>query len=213
MAAVRKPAALLAALAMSSVACVSRTQIRTDPSGAAVLVDGKYIGTTPVPYADASPMFSEKKIELKLEGYAPVRRAMTIKKDELDVTACLGGCLLIPLIWAYGYPASYTFKMRPLTPPVVLPKANPGDSPALTAYRRGTALYEQGEFKPAVREFLAAYALEPRASLLYNVALAYDRAYARKEAILHYERYLASTGDLPKRALAERRLQQLKAMQ
>jgi tetratricopeptide (TPR) repeat protein len=79
-------------------------------------------------------------------------------------------------------------------------KAAPVD-PKIQAAKRffesGQLLYNRGEFLDAAKEFERAYAEDPRAGLLYNVAQAYDKGGDRVKAVAAYRKFVASPSDGP----------------
>jgi tetratricopeptide (TPR) repeat protein len=70
------------------------------------------------------------------------------------------------------------------------------DEPIARAhYMTGLAYYDKGDYHEAVREFVAAYALAPRAPLLYNIARAYEKLGDAGRAIDFYQRFLKTGPD------------------
>jgi hypothetical protein len=60
--------------------------VRTDPSGAKVIVDGKELGLSPVTFHDASGSQKTFTIEVRKEGYEPVIRVITRQWDSMRLT-------------------------------------------------------------------------------------------------------------------------------
>jgi tetratricopeptide (TPR) repeat protein len=61
-----------------------------------------------------------------------------------------------------------------------------------THYDLGLALYQAQKFEEAIPEFKAAYDLDPKPQLLFNIAQAYRKAGHPREAIQYYDRYLGA---------------------
>lgn len=60
--------------------------VRTDPSGAKVIVDGKELGLSPVTFHDPSGAQKTFTIEVRKEGYEPVVRVITRQWDSMRLT-------------------------------------------------------------------------------------------------------------------------------
>jgi hypothetical protein len=60
--------------------------VRTDPSGAKVIVDGKELGLSPVTFHDPSGSQKTFTIEVRKEGYEPVIRVITRQWDSMRLT-------------------------------------------------------------------------------------------------------------------------------
>ncbi|MEZ4469381.1 MAG: hypothetical protein R3F60_00985 [bacterium] len=88
-----------------------------------------------------------------------------------------------------------------------------GDNPVEALAQRATAEYEAGNFLKAVELYREAYAVGKVSTILYNIALIYDRKIGDPDlAMEFYRQYLATPDADPKassRAMA--RLQELKA--
>lgn len=90
-------------------------------------------------------------------------------------------------------------------------------SPAPDAEARARELFQagadamrQGRYESALASFEEAGRLSDRAGLLFNIALAHERLRHDREALAHYERYLAEADDPPNRAEVERRIEVLR---
>jgi Tetratricopeptide repeat len=57
-------------------------------------------------------------------------------------------------------------------------------------YDQGKAYYRAGAFDLAIQEFLAGYALDPRAGVLFNIARGYEELKDRNKAIEFYKKYV-----------------------
>jgi hypothetical protein len=92
------------------VGCASTTIIRTNPSGANVMVNGNVIGRTPYTQTDTDPvMIPPKQFTLEMPGYqtATVTAAKTDWANVKTIGFALGGFVLWPLwaglLWAPDY--------------------------------------------------------------------------------------------------------------
>lgn len=75
---------------------------------------------------------------------------------------------------------------------------------------KAQALFKSGLFIKAAEAFLEAYAIAPKATMLFNAARAYEEAAALDEAIALYQRYLTlKDADADGRADATKRLAEL----
>ena len=88
-------------------------------------------------------------------------------------------------------------------PPVPAPSTavTEGDVEAQVAF--GRRLSQIGRYEDAVEEFRRAYELRADPRLLYEIAEAYRRLGASKQAHFYYDRYLAMVPDAPDRAEVE----------
>ncbi len=88
-------------------------------------------------------------------------------------------------------------------------RAQDGTSRAREHYERGVGLFDEGQFAAALAEFEAAYAIEPRPALLFNIGQMHARLGHAVESADALERYVREMGDtLPaeRRALVETEL-------
>jgi tetratricopeptide (TPR) repeat protein len=70
-------------------------------------------------------------------------------------------------------------------------KSSPADvAAAKTEYDNGVAAYNQGRFDDAIASFVRAYAFDPAAILLYNIAQSHWKKGDREQALRHYRDYL-----------------------
>ena len=65
-----------------------------------------------------------------------------------------------------------------------------------THYDLALALYQAQKFEESIPEFKAAYKLNPKPALLFNLAQAYRKAGHPREAVEHYDMYLSATPQL-----------------
>jgi hypothetical protein len=94
--------------------CVSTTLIRTEPSEAALYVDGSKVGKTPYTYEDTKPTGSITYLRFVKEGYEE-RQATLVRNEAVDVGAIVGGLLVwVPFLWVMGYKPEHTYELAPL---------------------------------------------------------------------------------------------------
>lgn len=84
------------------------------------------------------------------------------------------------------------------------------DRQALAFYEQGSTAYTEGRYEDAVRAFVQAYELSPRPLLLFNLANAYERMGAHREAIPMLEGYLPHA-PADERPVLETRIANLRA--
>ena len=77
-------------------------------------------------------------------------------------------------------------------------------------HARGMELYKAGDYQRALQEFQAAYEADPNPSLLYNVAETQRQLHQDREALVSYERYLASGPHPRRKEEAQERIEELK---
>jgi tetratricopeptide (TPR) repeat protein len=77
-------------------------------------------------------------------------------------------------------------------------------------FLRGAAAYGDARYEEAVSLFEQAYAIAPEPTLLYNLALARERAGHVAAAIETYERFLVESPDAPERTEVERSIELLR---
>jgi iron complex outermembrane receptor protein len=80
---------------------------------------------------------------------------------------------------------------------------------AQTRSAEGVECFRRGEYAQAIAAFEASYALRPIAELLYDIAQAYRRLGDCKQALRHYQRYLAETVAGPLRDKAAARIAEM----
>ena len=102
---------LIAAFSASLIACASTTQIKTDPAGADLYVDGEKVGKTPYTYTDTRIVGSVVHAKMKKEGFEDLDVSFT-RSEEPDVGAIIGGVLtLVPLLWTMKYKPVHSYEM------------------------------------------------------------------------------------------------------
>lgn len=85
------------------------------------------------------------------------------------------------------------------------------DDEARGVFSAGQAAYAAGRFEDAYGYFGRAYELSPRPELLYNLGLAAASAGHEREAVRHFEAYLAAVPDARNRVIVEARLASMRA--
>ncbi len=70
-------------------------------------------------------------------------------------------------------------------------------------YRRGTQLYDLGQFADAAREYVDAFKLTDKPGFLFNIGQAYRLAGKTKDAAAAYEGFLRRVPESPMRAEVE----------
>lgn len=97
-----------------SVGCVSSTVIRSDPSGAALYIDGSRVGKTPYVYEDTKTVSSTTRVKLKKDGYEDLETVI-VRNEEFQLGPCIGGAfVLIPFLWVMGYRPEHHYELEPL---------------------------------------------------------------------------------------------------
>ncbi len=66
---------------------------------------------------------------------------------------------------------------------------------ASARYDRGLVLYEQGDYRGAIDEFVAAWCAEPSYTVLKDIAQAYERMVDYELAVAYLERYISEVPD------------------
>jgi hypothetical protein len=103
----------LTAVLFSLSGCASTTLIKSNPLGAKLQVDGRFVGETPHFYTDRAVAGTAKRVTLKKEGYGDFDGS--IRREKLSVPALIGGIfLIVPFVWILEYPSQYVFEMGKL---------------------------------------------------------------------------------------------------
>ena len=114
---------LIAAVLVCSllvVGCASSTMIKSNPPGTKVYIEGAYLGDTPYKYSSASVCWSKTAVELKKDGYFPLKGQLS--KTEPNVFNIIMACaLLIPAFWATGYPDEFNYELEPMSSQASIP--------------------------------------------------------------------------------------------
>jgi tetratricopeptide (TPR) repeat protein len=80
-------------------------------------------------------------------------------------------------------------------------------------FERGRTYFEVDEYRKAIAEFKAAHIEKPDAAFLYNIAECYRRLGEVSEALLFYQRFLATAAPGDKtRPVVEQRIAELKTV-
>ncbi len=106
---------LVAACALALLGgCASTILLESEPPGARVVVDGAYLGRTPVRYTDTAPVGTVHRVDLYLQGYDDLHGSFA-RNGPINPGAVCGGLVcLVPLAWVQDYPRSRRFLMRRL---------------------------------------------------------------------------------------------------
>ncbi|MFH1435248.1 MAG: PEGA domain-containing protein [Pseudomonadota bacterium] len=64
-------------------------------------------------------------------------------------------------------------------------------------FKKGLMLVDEGDCKKAIVEFDASYMAFPAPSILYNMALCYDKLHGYAKAMEHYKKYLVEAKNIP----------------
>lgn len=75
---------------------------------------------------------------------------------------------------------------------------------------QGEHFYRLSDYPAALRQYEAAYRLDPRPALLFNVARCHEVMANLEQAIRYYRRYLRRTPDAKDRAIVEQRIRNLR---
>lgn len=82
---------------------------------------------------------------------------------------------------------------------------------AKAEYKRGSELYNAGQYRPAVAAFMAADKLAPSAALSFNIALAYEKLDDASGALRWYRDYLRRSPRAPNASTVQARVDELAA--
>lgn len=104
----------LAVAVAGLVGCASTTVINSEPSGAALYLNGEKVGVTPYIHSDTKIIGSTNVVMLKKEGYQDFNAAFS-RNEEVNLGAIIGGLfVLFPFIWTMDYKPSHSYEMVPL---------------------------------------------------------------------------------------------------
>ena len=98
------------------LSCSSTTYIKTLPSGAKVYEGDALMGVTPYMHWDidsgdpGNPDYYGRTFMLKMDGYKD--KAITIKRNILNVPRLFFPAPIFSLPWAYDYPYEYDFELE-----------------------------------------------------------------------------------------------------
>ncbi|MFW6067721.1 MAG: hypothetical protein ACOC97_05230 [Myxococcota bacterium] len=106
----------------------------------------------------------------------------------------VAGWLALSLLgWAWSTQAHAQGRADVPDPNQAGAKAEQVEEEARALFQAGRLAYESGRYEEALERFRAAHELTSLPALLYNVALAADRARYDEEALAAYERFLAES--------------------
>lgn len=95
------------------------------------------------------------------------------------------------LAWSWGSEAQAQQEADVPDPELAGAQADQVEEEARALFQAGRIAYDAGRYEEALERFRAAHELTDLPALLYNVALAADRARYDEEALEAYERFLA----------------------
>ncbi|MDR0749669.1 MAG: PEGA domain-containing protein [Tannerellaceae bacterium] len=124
--------AFLMAFLMLLTGCYSSTSIVSNPDGANLYLNGKYVGQTPYRYGDTKIIASNTDVRLEKEGYNTLYTSFS-RNERVNVGAIVGGLFLfgIPFFWALGYKSYHQYELSLLQKaPVTTTQAKKDASPA-----------------------------------------------------------------------------------
>jgi len=102
---------MIAAFSVSLIACASSTQIKSDPGGADLYIDGEKVGKTPYTYTDTRIVGSVVHAKMKKEGFEDLDVSFN-RSEEPDVGAIVGGVFaLVPFLWTMKYKPVHSYEM------------------------------------------------------------------------------------------------------
>lgn len=140
--------------------------------------------------------------------------AMLVRRALLIVLAVLVVGLALPSPELHAAPKARRAKVvkkvvkeeedERLPPPPPPPPVPVPPSPALPRIIAGNKAFEAGQYEVAVTELSAAYAIDPKPRVLFNLASAQRRAGLYREAQANYRKYLEvdPNGELKDKAIA-----------
>ena len=96
---------LVVLLAVSG--CSTLVLIETDPPGAEVVLDGRYLGESPVERKLSNAVWEDYRVEIRMDGYRTTRARLD---KEIKPGPAIGGFFFAwPMwLWAYG-PEPYQY--------------------------------------------------------------------------------------------------------
>lgn len=80
------------------------------------------------------------------------------------------------------------------------------------AVRRATACYESADYECALAAYIQAHEINPRPLLLFNIAQVHRKAGRQAEAVMYFDRFLASSPDTNLRPEVERYIQDVQSV-
>ena len=90
--------------------------------------------------------------------------------------------------------------------------AKPSKALAEREYRRGEKLYSGGEYREALKAFLAAHAASPHPNALYSAALSHEKLNQLAAALETYRKVLALASDPRQREVIQQHIKRLSAI-
>jgi tetratricopeptide (TPR) repeat protein len=149
---------------------VGRLQIDCPIAGAEIRIDGKRIGTSPLPAPVWVTPGSHQLSATLAEGYFPELQNVSVAPGEYRPSV---------------------LEPRPIPPPP--PAEPPPPTPAEIAAehdRKAKLLYEAGNYTGAIAEMEAEYVINADPNVLFNIGQSYRLAQQPQQAVQAYRRYL-----------------------
>jgi hypothetical protein len=87
----------------------------SNPEGATLYLNGKYVGQTPYRYGDTKIIGSNTDVRIEKEGYNTLYSSFS-RVERVNVGAIAGGIFLlgIPFFWALNYKSYHQYDLSPL---------------------------------------------------------------------------------------------------
>ncbi len=98
-----------------------------------------------------------------------------------------------------------------LSAPLLAQPSDEGKKQAKTHFLKGEALFEQGRFEEAAKEFTLANNLAPHPRVLFNIATCYENSGDIPAAVLTYRKYLSEAEDSEEYTAIKAALKKLEA--
>ncbi|MSP63533.1 MAG: PEGA domain-containing protein [Myxococcales bacterium] len=142
--------------------------------------------------------------DVKSTVEAPSPRPAVICRRRASIRVARMGPLRLALLLSLGVPLASTSARA---------DAPEAEAEAQAHFESGQKLFTDGDYRAAVKQFLAAYQQKPHPDVLINIATSYERMYKPNEARDNYERFLRDAPQAsPLRPLAVNRLRVLRAL-
>jgi hypothetical protein len=104
--------AFLIAFLMLLTGCYSSTRIISNPEGAALYLNERYVGQTPYRYGDTKIIGSHTDVRIEKEGYNTLYASFS-RSERVNVGAIIGGLFIgIPFLWALDYHPYHQYELK-----------------------------------------------------------------------------------------------------
>lgn len=119
------------------------TIIDTEPSGAHLYLNERYVGETPYRHVDDDIIFTENFVRLELDGYEPLVTSFS-RDEDIETGAALAGFLLfLPWLWVFKYDESHIYTLEPVNPENLMPI--PVDDPNQIVEPQSQSVYDKAD--------------------------------------------------------------------